>query len=89
MPSPWLRVSVLLAVALSLVSWVVFQNLGGLLAGGATDPDTEPLLVPLAVAYWPCPRPGPAPAGQLLGLRSEAVPTLRSLRGNVASSKEA
>ena len=33
--------------------WVVAQALGGILASGATDPNSGPLLVLLALAYWP------------------------------------
>jgi hypothetical protein len=37
----------------SLVIWVVGEALGMILASGATDPNTGPLLVLLALAYWP------------------------------------
>jgi hypothetical protein len=47
------RATVLVAVATAVVVWVVGENLGGLMAGGATDPSSGPLLVLLALAYWP------------------------------------
>ena len=47
------RAAVVLAIALSLLIWVVGQDLGGILAGGATDPNSGPLLMLLALAYWP------------------------------------
>jgi hypothetical protein len=45
---------VLVACALwSLLIWVVPENFGGIGTGSATDPGTGPLLVLLALAYWP------------------------------------
>jgi len=44
-----------MAIALSVFYWVVGQDLGGILAGGATDPGLGPLAVLLAVAMWPRP----------------------------------
>ena len=41
-----------LAAALSAALWLA-QDLGGLLSGSATDPNTAPLLALLAVSYWP------------------------------------
>jgi hypothetical protein len=45
------RAALLLSVLLALVIWVLGENFGGLLTGQATDPDTGPLLILLAVAY--------------------------------------
>lgn len=57
-------VIVLVVVAFSLI-WVAVQNVGGILAGGATDPNSAPLLVLLALAYWPLTDPRrSAPAGR-------------------------
>jgi hypothetical protein len=53
LPAHAVRAVVLLAVAVALIIWVVGENFGGVLAGSATDPNTGPLLVLLAVAYWP------------------------------------
>lgn len=51
------------AIAASLVIWLVGQNLGGILTGQGTDPNTGPLLALLALAYWPRrPRLYPLPA---------------------------
>jgi len=47
------RATLLLAIVVALLIWVVSEGLGGILAGGATDPNSGPLLVLLAVAYWP------------------------------------
>jgi hypothetical protein len=40
-------------IAVSLVFWVGFQYLGGIAAGGATDPGSAPLMILLALSMWP------------------------------------
>jgi len=45
--------------------WVFVQAFGGILASGATDPNSGPLLALLALAYWPT---RPAPTGTSAGL---------------------
>jgi hypothetical protein len=59
LPQPFAKATLVLAIVVALVIWVVAQALGGILAGGATDPNSGPLLVLLALAYWPArTRPG-------------------------------
>jgi hypothetical protein len=41
------------AIVVSLLIWVVPENFGGIATGTGTDPNTGPLLVLLALAYWP------------------------------------
>jgi hypothetical protein len=41
------------AIALNLVYWFLPQGLGGIFAGGSTDPNAGPLFVLLAVAMYP------------------------------------
>jgi len=53
LPPPLAKSALVLAIVVALVIWVVAQALGGILAGGATDPNSGPLLVLLALAYWP------------------------------------
>ena len=48
-PRLWLG----LGIALSLFFWVVFQQLGGIFTSAATDVNTAPLVVLLALAAWP------------------------------------
>ncbi len=43
---------VLVVVAFTLI-WVAVQNFGGILASGATDPNSALLVVLLALVYWP------------------------------------
>jgi hypothetical protein len=56
LPPPAARAALVLAVVVASVIWVVGENFGGLLAGSGTDPNTGPLLVLLAAAYWPATR---------------------------------
>lgn len=49
----WTRLTLVLAIVGSGVIWVFGQNFGTILAGGATDPNSGPLLILLALAYWP------------------------------------
>jgi hypothetical protein len=53
LPPAATRAVLVLAVVVSLVIWVVGEGLGMILAGGATDPNSGPLLALLALAYWP------------------------------------
>ena len=48
-----MRAAVLLGVLSALAIWVLGENLGGILTGQGTDPNTGPLLVLLAAAFWP------------------------------------
>ena len=53
LPLPFAKATVALAIVMALVIWVVAEAFGGILAGGGTDPNSGPLLVLLALAYWP------------------------------------
>jgi hypothetical protein len=53
LPRPAARATLILALVVALVIWVVGEDFGAILAGGATDPNSGPLLALLAVAYWP------------------------------------
>jgi hypothetical protein len=53
LPRPFAKATLALAIVVALVIWVVAEALGGILAGGGTDPNSGPLLVLLALAYWP------------------------------------
>jgi hypothetical protein len=52
LPAPAVRAVLVLAIALAAFLWLA-QGLGGILAGGATDPNSGPLLALLAVSFWP------------------------------------
>jgi hypothetical protein len=47
------RPALALAIVVGLAIWVVGENFGEILTGTGTDPNTGPLLILLAVAYWP------------------------------------
>jgi hypothetical protein len=47
------RLFLWVSIVLSVVFWVIPQGLGGIFAGGATDPNAAPLFVLLACAMWP------------------------------------
>lgn len=51
------RPALLLAVISAAAIWVLAENLGGIFTGTGTDPNTGPLLILLAAAYWPLTRP--------------------------------
>jgi hypothetical protein len=51
-PPPAANAILVLAIVVSLWFWVVGQNFGALFTTGATDVNTGPLLILLALAYW-------------------------------------
>jgi hypothetical protein len=53
LPPAGARAALLLAMGVAVIIWVVGENFGGVLSGSGTDPNTGPLLVLLAAAYWP------------------------------------
>jgi hypothetical protein len=53
LPSPAARGTLVLAIVVALVIWVFGEAFGMIMAGGATDPNSGPLLVLLALSYWP------------------------------------
>ena len=53
LPPQGAQVTLVLAIAVFAVIWVAVQNLGGVLAGGATDPNSGLLVIVLALIYWP------------------------------------
>ena len=46
------RAALVLAIALAMIFWLA-EGTGGVLTGTATDPNTGPLLILIAVAFWP------------------------------------
>ena len=58
LPPPLARSALILALVVAAFIWVFGQAFGQILTGGATDPNSAPLLALLALAYWP-----PATAG--------------------------
>ena len=57
LPAPLARSVLILALVVAAFIWVFGEAFGQILTGGATDPNSGPLLALLALAYWP-PAPG-------------------------------
>jgi hypothetical protein len=53
LPARIARATLVLAIVVAAFIWVLAQAFGGILAGGATDVNSGPLLALLALAYWP------------------------------------
>ncbi len=60
LPGPAARGTLVLAIVVAAVIWVFGEAFGGIIGGGATDPNSGPLLVLLALTYWPARVPGRA-----------------------------
>jgi hypothetical protein len=75
LPSPWFEVAIVAAVILFGVIWVAVENVGGILGGGATDPNSGLLVILLALVYWP-----------LNADRYRAAAAKSGLNGQVAAS---
>jgi hypothetical protein len=59
LPAPLARSALILALVVAAFIWVFGEAFGQILAGGATDPNSAPLLALLALAYWPPATAGP------------------------------
>jgi len=53
LPPPVAKATLVLAIVVAAVIWVFGEAFGMIIAGGATDPNSGPLLALLALAYWP------------------------------------
>ena len=75
LPTPLARATLLLAIVVATLIWVIGEAFGGILAGGATDPQSGLLLIVLALAYWPARTmaAAPNPAGQPAGPAREGA----------------
>lgn len=58
LPARAATATLVLAIVVATLIWVFAEALGGIVASGATDVNSGPLLVVLALAYWPL-RAGP------------------------------
>ena len=56
---PTARIIIVIAVAVSIVIWVVGEAFGNIFSGAGTDPNTGPLLILVAAAFWPRRVPDP------------------------------
>ncbi len=53
LPASAAKGTLVLAIVVAAVIWVFGEALGGILTGGGTDPNSGPLLILLALSYWP------------------------------------
>jgi hypothetical protein len=53
LPPKITRIILVLAMVVFALIWVAVQNVGGILAGGATDPNSGLLVILLILIYWP------------------------------------
>ena len=72
-----------IAIALNVVYWVIGQGLGGIFAGGATDPDAGPLFILLAIVLYtltPAPELVPRATAQAVAAEPALSTSGRSVR---------
>ena len=53
LPFTAFRATLVLAVVVAALIWIFGEAFGAIMAGGATDPNSGPLLILLALSYWP------------------------------------
>ena len=53
LPSQVTKFTLVLGIVVFAIIWVATENFGGILAGGATNPNSGPLVIILALIYWP------------------------------------
>lgn len=57
LPPQFARFTLVLGIVTFVFIWVATENFGGILAGGGTDPNSGPLVIILALIYWPLATP--------------------------------
>jgi hypothetical protein len=53
LPPTFTQFMIVMAIVVFAVIWIAVQDFGGILAGGATDPNSGPLVILFALVYWP------------------------------------
>src|SRR5580692_6274919 len=53
LPPRFAKITLVFGIVTFVFIWVATENFGGILAGGATDPNSGPLVIMLALIYWP------------------------------------
>ncbi len=75
------RLFLSLGALIALGAWVATQNLGGILTGSGADVGTGPVLILLALAFWPLAATRPPLAGPRRERRRGAVTGRTPARG--------
>ena len=65
-------------IVIALLIWLAGENIGGIFTGHGTDPNTGPLLILLAAAFWP-PRSGGRSGAAACGIHWRALSLVRPL----------
>ncbi len=73
LPPSAARAALVVAAVLAAGIWVAGQDVGGILTGSGTDPDSGPLLILLVLAYWPVRTDG----ARTDGARTDGARTIR------------
>ena len=63
LPPTATQFTIVLAVVVFALIWVAVQDVGGILAGGATDPNAAPLVILIVLIYWPLTPPDGSGSG--------------------------
>ena len=63
LPPQATQVVLVVTVGVLAVIWVAVQDVGSILAGGATDPNAAPLVIILVLTYWPLTAARPSVGG--------------------------
>jgi len=53
LPPQFTKITLVLGIVTFVFIWVATENFGGILAGGATDPNSGPPVIILVLTYWP------------------------------------
>ncbi|MBV8461797.1 MAG: hypothetical protein JO368_00780 [Acidimicrobiales bacterium] len=53
LPPSFAQFMIVMVIVVFAIIWIAVEDLGGILAGGATDPNSGPAIVLLALIYWP------------------------------------
>jgi hypothetical protein len=72
-PPTFTQVMIVIVAVVFAVIWVAVQDLGGILAGGATDPNSGPLVILLALIYWPLTEAAASPAQRMASIVERKV----------------
>jgi hypothetical protein len=84
LPARLARATLILAFVVAAFFWVFGQAFGQILTGGATDPNSAPLLALLAVAYWPS---AAAPAAAVAANQAGGTGGLAEVPGGLAEGE--
>jgi hypothetical protein len=79
------RPVLVLAVVTAAAIWVLGENFGGILTGQGTDPNTGPLLILLAAAFWPLARAARQATAPEAAIAAALVPDPATTDGGLAA----